>query len=82
MTQQERRKGEQRSTRDMRAELNEAQRDTLTELERYGWQLKFIRRPIFQPSIPVVFDGDRKSFAVLEPDGTLNEHPPFDIRHD
>ncbi|HWS78629.1 MAG TPA: hypothetical protein VN205_09700 [Thermomonas sp.] len=82
MTQPERRKGEARAAREMRAELNEAQRDTLAELERYGWQLKFIRRPIFQPSIPVVFDGDRKTYAVLEADGTLNEHPPFDIRHD
>ena len=82
MPQPERRKDQSKSIRELRAELNEPQRDTLAELERYGWQLKFIRRPIFQPSIPVVFDGDRKSFAVLEPDGTLNEHPPFDIRHD
>lgn len=82
MSQPERRKDEHRSTRELRAELNEAQRDTLAELERYGWQLKFVRRPIFQPSIPVVFDGDRKSYAVLEADGTLNEHPPFEIRHD
>lgn len=82
MIQPERRKDEQRSTRELRTDLNEAQRDTLAELERYGWQLKFVRRPIFQASIPVVFDGDRKSYAVLEVDGTLNEHPSFDIRHD
>ena len=82
MTESERRKDESRSTRDMRAELNDAQRDTLSELERYGWQLKFIRRPIFQPSVPVVFDGDRKTYAVLEKDGGLNDHPPFDIRHE
>ena len=82
MTQPERRKDEHKSTRELRDELNEAQRDTLAELERYGWQLKFVRQPIFQPSVPVVFDGDRKSYAVLEADGTLNEHPPFDIRHD
>ena len=82
MTQQERRKDEHKSIRELRAELNEAQRDTLAELERYGWQLKFVRRPIFQPSVPGVFDGDRKSYAVLEADGTLNEDPPFDIRHD
>ena len=59
MTQSERRKDQQRAARELRAELNESQRDTLAELERYGWQLKFVRRPIFQPSIPVVFDGDR-----------------------
>ena len=50
------------------------------ELERFGWELKFVRRPPFQPSIPVVFDADRKQFAVLEPDGTLNENPGFTIR--
>ncbi len=80
-TGKERRKDTQRSRREMRDELNEAQRQTMAELERFGWELKFIRRPIFQPSIPVLFDGDRKTFAILEPDGTLNEHPPFDIRH-
>jgi len=81
MTQQERRKDQHRSTREMRGDLNEFQQMTLTELERYGWQLKFVRRPMFQPSIPVVYDMDRKTYAVLEADGTLNEHPPFDIRH-
>lgn len=78
----ERRKDTERSRRELRAELNAAQQETLGDLERFGWELKFVRRPIFQPSIPVVFDGDRKTFAVLEADGTLNEHPLFDIRGD
>jgi hypothetical protein len=77
----ERRKAAERSKRELRAELNPAQLETLCDLERFGWELKFIRRPMFQPSIPVVFDGDRKTFAILEVDGKLNEHPPFDIRH-
>jgi hypothetical protein len=64
----------------LRALLNDAQRHTLAELERFGWELKFVRRPLFQPSIPVVFDGDRKTYAVLEPDGSLNQAPSFDIR--
>lgn len=76
----ERRRGAPASTAGLRAELNEHQRLTLAELERFGWELKFIRRPIFQPSIAVVFDSDRRTFAVLEPDGTLNENPGFDIR--
>ena len=82
MAQAERRTGTHKSGRELRNELNDAQLETLNELERFGWQLKFIRRPMFQPSIPVVFDGDRKTFGVLEADGTLNEHPPFTIRHD
>ena len=76
---------ERRSTitqlsRTLRRELNEAQIDTLTGLERFGWDLKFIRRPLFKESIPVIFDGDRKVFAILEPDGRLNERPPFTLR--
>jgi hypothetical protein len=80
MVLQERRKPQQRAAREMRADLNQAQLDTLNELERYGWQLRFVRRPLFQPSVPVVFDGDRRSWAVLESDGTLNEHAGFEIR--
>ena len=80
MTDKERRNAEKAYAMALKRELNEAQRTTLGELERFGWELKYIRRPLFQPSIPIIFDGDRKTFAVLEPDGTLNEHPPFKIR--
>ena len=78
---QERRKDAEHTKRELRADLNDVQLETLGALERFGWELKFIRRPLFQPSIPVIFDGDRKTFAVLEADGKLNEHPPFPIRH-
>ena len=64
----------------LKRELNEAQKLTLSGLERFGWELKFVRRPLFQAPIPIVFDGDRKTFAVLEADGTLNENPGFVIR--
>lgn len=78
----ERRTAQPHPTRVQRSDLNEAQLETLADLERFGWQLKFVRRPIFQPSIPVVFDADRKTYAVLEADGSLNGHPPFEIRGD
>lgn len=80
MTEPERRNTDQDSRARLRALLNEEQRTTLAELERFGWELKFIRRPLFQPLVPVVFDADRKTCAVLEIDGTLNEDPGFDIR--
>lgn len=80
MTEQERRNADQDSRARLRALLNEEQRTTLAELERFGWELKFVRRPLFQTSIPIVFDGDRRTYAVLEVDGTLNEKPGFDIR--
>lgn len=78
----ERRKDAERKRQELRTDLNPAQQETLVDLERFGWVLKFVRRPLFQPSIPVVFDCDRKTFAVLEADGTLNEQPGFDIRGD
>ena len=76
----ERRNGEEEGASRLRDLLNDDQRMTLVELEHFGWALKFVRRPLFQPSIPVVFDADRKRFAVLETDGSLNEQPGFDIR--
>lgn len=80
MTDTERRNTPTQASRELRRLLNEAQLLTLGELERYGWELKFVRRPLFKPSIPVLLDPDRKSHAILEEDGTLNEHPPFVIR--
>ena len=64
----------------LHAQLNDDQQITLRELERFGWELKFVRRPVFQDPIPVVFDGDRKSYCILKPDGTLEENPNIKIR--
>ena len=77
----DRRKAERTPSGVLKRELNEAQRTTLMGLEQFGWELKFVRHKPFQPSVAVVFDGDRKHFAVLELDGTLNEAPDFEIRN-
>ncbi len=77
----ERRKEDPVERAKLRAELNEDQRMTLSELERFGWELKFIRHPMFAESVPVIFDPDRNHFAVIRADGTLDENPDFEIRH-
>ena len=77
----ERRRTPPAPCRELERNLNTAQLLTLRELEHFGWELKFVRRPTFQPVIPIVFDGDRKNFAVIESDGSLNEHPSITIRH-
>jgi hypothetical protein len=59
----------------LREQLNEDQLMTLHELERFGWELRFIRRVPFQESIAVVVDGDRKSYSILKTDGTLEDNP-------
>ena len=80
MNEIERRKVQKELSLVLKRELNDAQRDTLQSLEHFGWELKFVRRKPFQPPVAVVFDGDRKKFAVLELDGSLNESPGFEIR--
>ena len=79
-TEMERRKAQKELSSVLKRSLNEAQLSTLQGLEQFGWELKFVRRKPFQPPIAVVFDGDRKNFAVLELDGSLNENPGFEIR--
>ncbi|GAB3366509.1 hypothetical protein GCM10027431_08590 [Lysobacter rhizosphaerae] len=59
----------------LRAQLTEEQLLTLQELERFGCELKFVRRAPFQDPVAVVVDGDRKSFSLLKPDGTLEDNP-------
>jgi hypothetical protein len=80
MVDRERRKGSAPPNRMLERLLNPAQLDTLHSLEHFGWELKFVRKPLFQPAIPILFDPDRRHFAIIEDDGTLNEHPPFTIR--
>lgn len=76
----ERRKSLRELSSVLKRDLNEAQLTTLQGLEQFGWELKFVRRKPFQTPVAIVFDGDRKNFAVLEPDGSLNENPGFEIR--
>ena len=76
----ERRRAASPPSRVLERLLNPAQIDTLRHLEHFGWELKFVRKPLFQPAVPIVFDGDRKSYAVIDEDGTVNQNPPFKIR--
>jgi hypothetical protein len=76
----ERRKGAAPPVHALERQLNEAQLCTLRELERFGLSLAFVRRPIFQPAVGVVRDAAARSFVVIEPDGSVNDKAPLDIR--
>ena len=80
MLEQERRRLAKELSIVLKRQLNEEQLLTLCSLESFGWELKFIRKPPFGPPIAVIFDADRKTFAVLEADGEINENPGFEIR--
>jgi hypothetical protein len=60
--------------------LNEAQIFTLRRMENYGWELKFIRRPLFQDVIPVLYHNGSYEIGVLDEDGTLNIQRDLNLR--
>ncbi|GAA5068301.1 hypothetical protein [Lysobacter panacisoli] len=62
-------------TETLRKGLTEPQRRTLDELEHFQWSLEFVRRPMFQDPVPVLYDRERKRCVALLPDGTLDEAP-------
>jgi hypothetical protein len=61
--------------------LNQEQSLTLRKIESFGWQLAFIRQPVFEQPIAVVVNPDRTRHAVLEDDGELNMNPDITLRH-
>jgi hypothetical protein len=78
---EDRRKAKRVAADELERQLTDAQLAAVRALERLGWELRFLRRPPFLPSIPVVFDRRRERYAVIEPDGMLNEHPGIELRH-
>jgi hypothetical protein len=80
MSDSERRAGERQRSSILKNQLNEDQQLELATLERFGWELKFIRRPPFQKSIAVVYDSETKRYAILKEDGSLDDRPSIIIR--
>ena len=64
----------------LRDGLTAPQLATLRSMEEFQWTLRFVRRPMFQAPVPVLFSRDGKRMAVLEADGSINENPGFKIR--
>lgn len=64
----------------LREGLTPRQLGTLTSMEAFKWELRFVRRPMFLAPVPVLFSQDGKRMVVLEADGSINENPGFKIR--
>ena len=75
----ERRSAEKERSAALKRQLNDAQLATLNTLERFGWEIKFIRRTP-QGRLPVLFDPDTRKFAVLNDAGELNENHGITFR--
>lgn len=81
MTDEERRMRRKPLSTVLKSELNPDQRETLDELEKFGWELRFVRHDPDQRPVPVIFDGKREKFAVLDQDGSLDEDAFINIRN-
>ena len=80
MTQKERRSQAPEVPEVLKSELNPEQRETLGELEKFGWELRFVRHDPEQRPVPVIFDAQREKFAVLDSEGHLDEDAFVNIR--
>ena len=80
MSQEDRRRDQPKIPAVLKAELNPEQKETLGELEKFGWELRFVRHDPEQRPVPVIFDAEREKFAVLDPDGNLDENAFVNIR--
>ena len=60
--------------------LNEMQMRALHQLERFGWQLRFVRKPLFQEPVAVVFSAEGDKIGILEEDGRINMEPDIKVR--
>lgn len=65
---------------DLTSILNEEQLIAYHGLERFGWYIKFVRRPLFQRPVCVMSNPEGTILAVLEKDGSLNENPDIPLR--
>jgi hypothetical protein len=80
VTDHERRKAQKTMSDMLKSELNPDQRDTLGELEKFGWELRFVRHDPEQRPVPVIFDSEHTKFAVLDQDGSLDENAFVKLR--
>ena len=63
------------------AMLNQDQKNALRNVENFGWQMAFVRRPLFDDPIFVVTSPDHQRYAILESSGEVNMEPEIVVRH-
>ena len=60
--------------------LNQMQMRALRQIEGFGWRLGFVRKPLFQEPVPVVFSAEGDKIGILEQDGRINMEPDIELR--
>ncbi len=76
----ERRKGGKPIPDKLDEVLSPMQMMALRQIESFGWQLRFVRRPLFQTPIVVVSNADGRTIGILEEDRRVNMKPDILLR--
>ena len=76
----EKRKGDEPRPERLEDVLNELQMFALHKIEGFGWKLGFVRKPLFQEPVPVVFSAEGDKIGILEEDGRINMEPDITLR--
>ena len=76
----EKRKVEQDSQVQLKNRLNLVQKLALYQAENFGWELQFIRKPLFQEPTAVICNTERDRIGLLELDGRINVKPEIEVR--
>ncbi len=77
----EKRKGDSPIPENMDSYLTEDQLAQVHTIERFGWTLKYVRRPAFEEPVVIVQGGDGNSIGVLDKDGRLNLETDITVRN-
>jgi hypothetical protein len=62
--------------------LNRKQLSALLHSEQYGWRLRFVRNPLFQEPLPVLYNVKHNHLGILDPDGHINTDVRLKARPD
>ena len=76
----ERRGGQVAIPDDIKSRLTQLQHQTLARLEGFGWSVGFVRRPLFQDQVIVLFDPTGRQYAILDEDGSIDKTTDIHVR--
>jgi hypothetical protein len=60
--------------------LNKNQLQALSGMKHTEWELRFVRRPLFQEPVPVVLNTKDGSIAILDKDGSIRIQTDIKVR--
>ena len=79
--QEDRRHGVPPVPHDYKAILSDGQRQALRTVEQFGWELVFVRRPMFEPVVAVARSSDGRQYGLLTDEGVLDTQTRIHLRH-